>query len=273
LESVIANAVALKYEPVAIIPTDQRPENAVQFSDGKFGCVMSMLVAAVRGRDAVFDRNTFGCPGGGTGLGFGNQYANFVGGVEGFCHFLSSGYEQSEEAMQMIEQMKPHVRADLYENLVHGEGYSKSPARVKSFVEHLPITDLPTKYVVFKPLRNVDTAKEKPEVVVFLVDADQLSALVVLANYDRDGSENVIIPWAAGCQSLGIFPFAEAQRQSPRAVVGLVDPSARLRIKRQLKADLMSFAMPFALFCEMESNVPGSFLERKTWGELMKLKT
>jgi len=27
-----------------------------------------------KGRVAVFDRETFGCPGGGTGLGFGDQY-------------------------------------------------------------------------------------------------------------------------------------------------------------------------------------------------------
>jgi hypothetical protein len=31
----------------------------------------------------------------------------------------------------------------------------------------------------------------------------------------------------------------------------------------------MTFAAPFALYQEMEGNVPGSFLERETWNELL----
>jgi hypothetical protein len=34
----------------------------------------------------------------------------------------------------------------------------------------------------------------------------------------------------------------------------------------------MSFAIPMALFDEMESNVAGSFLERPTWQELLAAK-
>jgi len=55
-------------------------------------------------------------------------------------------------------------------------------------------------------------------------------------------------------------------------VVGLVDISARLALKRQFKDDLLSFAVPFKLFSRMEEDVPGSFLERHTWQELLKLK-
>ena len=34
----------------------------------------------------------------------------------------------------------------------------------------------------------------------------------------------------------------------------------------------MTFAVPLAMFREMESNVPGSFLQRNSWKELMELK-
>jgi hypothetical protein len=34
----------------------------------------------------------------------------------------------------------------------------------------------------------------------------------------------------------------------------------------------MTFAMPFALFEEMEANVAGSFLQRPTWQSLVKGK-
>jgi hypothetical protein len=46
---------------------------------------MNMLASAAKGRTAVFDRETFGCTGGGVGLGFGNQYLNFPGGIN-FLH-------------------------------------------------------------------------------------------------------------------------------------------------------------------------------------------
>lgn len=272
MKSVIAGALALKYEPVAILLTNEKPANAVQFKEGKFSCVMFMLAAAVRGRQAVFDRKTFGCPGGGVGLGFGNQYRNFPGGEEAFCHFLSMGNKESEPGMQVVDTVKPFISDELYDELVYGERYVKTPELVMKFIECLPITDVPFEYVVFKPLGQVDEDNEKPETVIFLADMDQLAALVVLASYERESNEAVIIPQAAGCQTIGIYPFNEALREHPRAVVGLTDISARVQIKRQLKDDVMSFAVPLAMFHEMEANVPGSFLERHTWKELMKLR-
>lgn len=272
VKSVTAEAINLKYDPVAILLTDEKPDNAIQFKEGKFGCVMSLLAAAVRGRTAVGSRATVACPGGGTGLGFGNQYENLPGGVDTFCRFLSTGNEVYEPGMQMTEMMKPFLTEEIYDNFKYGERYLKTPELVKRFVDLLPITDVPTEYVVFKPLKDVDPEVEEPEVIVFLADIDQLAALVVLANYGRGNNESAIIPHAAGCQSIGIYPFREARSETPRAVVGLVDITARVQIRRSLKDDLMSFAVPLVMFHEMEANVTGSFLERNTWRELMRLK-
>ena len=273
MKSRIAEVLALKYEPVAILLTDKKPNNAIQFKKGRFGCVMAMLAAAIRGRQAVFDRKTFGCPGGGTGLGFGNQYKKLPGGEDSFCQFLSVGNKEWGPSIQMTKMVGLFAGEDLRDTLACGERYLKTPELVRKFLECLPMTDVPFEYVVFKPFSQVDSDKEKPVTVVFLTDMDQLAALVVLANYERECNESVIIPWAAGCQSIGIYPFYEASREPPRAVVGLVDISARVQIKRQLKDDVMSFAVPFAMFQEMEANVPGSFLEKNSWKELVKLKT
>ena len=234
MESLIATTLALKYQPVAILFTNEKPARAKQFADGKFGCVMAMLASAARGNQAVFDRRTSGCPGGGTGLGFGNQYLNFPGGLDCFYYFISTGNEQWEQGKQTIAMIKPFVSEDLYDDLAHGERYTKTPELVEKFIEILPITDIPFEYVVFKPLKDIDLSQETPEVIVFLVDADQLSALIVLANYDRSSNESVIIPQCAGCQSIGIYPYSEAQSDTPRAVLGLADISARVQIKRQL---------------------------------------
>ncbi len=272
MKSKIADAIVLGYEPVAIILTDEKPEDAKQFKEDKWGCVMFMLAAAARGKTAVFDRKTFGCMGGGVGLGFGDQYKNFPGGEDCFCYFLSTGNLEWEKGKEIAEKVKPYMRKEAYDDFLLGERYIKSPRLVKKFIECLPITDVPAEYVVFKPLRDVGPESEEPEVVVFLADPDQFSALTVMANYDREHNENVFIPYAAGCQSIALYPFREAKSENPRAVAGLVDLSARLAIKKQLKEDLLTFAVPYKRFIEMEENVPGSFLERHTWQEIMKQK-
>ncbi|MFH1152869.1 MAG: DUF169 domain-containing protein [Pseudomonadota bacterium] len=61
----MADAIALKHAPVAVMLTDVRPQGAKQFKPGRWGCVMFMLAAAVKGSVAVFDRQTYGCQGGG----------------------------------------------------------------------------------------------------------------------------------------------------------------------------------------------------------------
>jgi uncharacterized protein (DUF169 family) len=273
MQSKIAESIKLKFEPVAIVLTDTKPEGVKQFKEGKWGCVMFLVAAAARGETAVMDKKTFGCQGGGTGMGFGNQYVNFAGGEECFCYFLSIGNEAWEQGRQAAEKVKPFLRTEAFDNFLHGERYVKSPELVKDFIRCLPMTDIPFEYIVLKPLREVSPAGEKPEVIVFLGDMDQISALTILANYAREGTENVIFPQAAGCQSIGIYAFREARSDKPRAVLGLNDISARVAVKQLLKEDLMSFAVPLSLFQEMEANVPGSFLERPTWNHLMHLKS
>jgi uncharacterized protein (DUF169 family) len=239
MRSEIATRLKLRYGPVAILFGEERPEGAIRFQEGKWGCVAAMLSAAARGRQAVFDRESYGCLGGGVGLGFGDLYPNFPG---GFDHFLSTG------------------RGEGYPP---GEGYKKSPELAASFREWLPMDEVPGRFVIFKPLAAV-TDGEEPVVVVFYATADQLSALVVLANYGRPGSENVIIPFAAGCHTAFLIPWHEGKQPRPRAVVGMTDISARPVID----ADLVSFAVPAAMFREMEANVPGSFLDKEAWAKV-----
>jgi uncharacterized protein (DUF169 family) len=272
MESRIAQAIALRHQPLALIWSDEKPAKAVQFQENKWGCIMWLAASAAKGKTAVCDRKTFGCFGGGVGMGFGNQYQHFPGGEDCFCHFLSSGNDQWEQGRQAAEQVKPFLREESYDNFVYGERYLKRPEQVKKFIEALPITDIPAAYVVFKPLSAVDAAEDQLKVVVFFADPDQISALVVLANYGRGDNENVIMPYAAGCQTIGIYPYREGRSDRPRAVVGLTDLSARVYIRKQLGDHLLSFAVPPALFEEIEGNVEGSFLQRPTWQSLVKNK-
>ena len=268
MDSKIAAALNLKYNPVAVIRADEKPEKAMQFKKGKWGCVMFMFANAARGKTAAFDAETYGCWGGGVGLGFGNAYLGFPGGVDCFARFLSSGNNQWEKGRQVATGVEQAAGKEFTQNFLTGERYLKNPELVKQWLDELPLTEPESRYVLFKPLDHLDLTQETPAIMVFVADADQISALVILANYSRQGMENVIIPWAAGCQTIGLLPFREAKSKNPRAVVGLTDISARKYVRKLLGAKYLSFAMPWSLFLEMEDNVEGSFLQRPTWNSL-----
>lgn len=261
----------MRYEPVAILWVDDKPEGAAQFRKGERGCVMEMFARSALGETVAFDRETIGCPGGATGLGFGNWYERFPGGLEGFYYFLSVGFENWDRGREIARRLKAEgvVQDKIVEKIVHGERYKKTPDLVKKFVEGLPVVNVPKKYVVFKPMRNVGGGDE-PVVVVFTVNPHQLSALIVLANYDRDSCDNVVAPMGAGCHQIGIYAYREAFSEKPRAVIGLTDLDARMNVRSRLGDDVFTFAVPYRMFVSMEKNVEGSFLEVGTWNEVKK---
>jgi len=272
MESKIKAALRLQSEPVALLFSDEKPEGATQFAEGAASCVMFLFASAVHGKTVVFDRKSFGCPGGGVGLGFGNIYqSGFPGGMSGFCGFLSNGNESDPKGKAIGEGMRAGGAPERFvREYLHGERYKKSPELVEDFVAALPITEVPGKYVVMKPLSQVHPDQEEPVSVTYLVNPDQLSALVILANYDRPGLENVAVPWVAACQIVGIMSYEEAKKEKPRCLIGLTDISARRNLKGQNGSDKLTFTIPFRRMLEMEGNVAGSFLEGSTWADVLQ---
>jgi uncharacterized protein (DUF169 family) len=256
MESKIAVAIKMKYSPVAVLWTNEKPTGAIEFSQGRWGCVAALLNNAAKGKTAVFSRQTFGCWGGGAGLGFGDTYQNFPGGIE---YFLSTGNKEfcQSEAGQAIAKNMPYLE--------NGEGFQKTPEIAKAYIANLPLTDIPFEYVVYKPLAKLEPG-EVPKVVVLLVNPDQLSALTVLANYDRTTPDNVIVRFGAGCQQTGIMAYQECLSENPRAVIGMTDISVRKIVEK----DILSFTMPYQMFLELEANVEGSFLQKHEWQKILE---
>lgn len=272
MESKLVQALHLTYHPVAIVWTDKKPENALHFKKKTWGCVMWMFASAAKGRTVVFDRKTYGCVGGGVGLGFGNQYRIFPGSEECFCYFLSKGNEHFEFGKNIAKKIEKYAGNEFVKNFLRGERFMKSPEQVKKFLEQLPIVDIPKTYVVFKPISEV-TDGDKPVVVSFITNPHQLSALITLSYYEIGNLYNVVVPKGAGCHQIGIFAYREAESKNPRAVVGITDLFARKILRDKLGEDIMTFTVPFTLFQEMEENVDGSFLQEEIWEALSGMTT
>lgn len=235
MESKIAELIHLKTQPVAVLHADTAPEDAVQFKEGTWGCSVALLVAASKGRTAAFAKKTTVCLGAKTGLGF-QDYPH--GWIE---YFLSTGGEQIGR---------------------EGEFYKKTPELARDFIENIKRHD-GKPYVVCKPLCDV-LPDERPLAVIFFVNADQLSALATLANYDKRTQDNVKLLFGAGCAQAVLYPVTEEQEGGTNCFIGLTDPSARKCIPK----DVLSFGIPYSRFLEMEREAEGSFLTKETWQKI-----
>src|SRR5512146_143872 len=144
----LVEALGLESHPVALIWADTAPEGALQFKPGRWGCVMSLIATvAKKGRVGVFDRQTYGCWGGGVGLGFGNCYETFPGGLDGFCGFLANGNDSTEDGCRIGQQVAQWDRR-LSDDFLQGERYLKSSDVTRRFLDTLPMRDIPTHCVV-----------------------------------------------------------------------------------------------------------------------------
>lgn len=235
MDSIIAKHLCLKNNPVAVIWAESMPQDAIHFKESKWGCVVALIKAASRGKVAAATSSTTVCQGGKVGLGF-QGYKH--GWIE---YFLSTGNEM----------------------IPNSEHYKKTPELARAFTDTVPQVKS-GRCMIFKPL-SLLTEEEHPQCIIFLVNADQLSGLVTLANYDQETQDNVQVRFAAGCGQAVLYPLAAEENGSKTCYIGMTDPSAR----KVINGDQLSFGIPYSRFLEMEQEAEGSFLTTDTW-EIIK---
>lgn len=124
-----------------------------------------------------------------------------------------------------------------------------------ALVENLPPRK---KFLLFKPLKTV--VDETPDVVIFLVNADQMSGLVTLANFDSSTNDGVKLLFGAGCAQVVLYPLVEKKF----CFVGLTDPSARKFVDK----NLLAVSMSYERFLELEAVAQESFLSADAWQKI-----
>jgi len=201
-------------------------------------CLVCDLSRIRKGTDQVFDRGSLSCSGAQFYLGYTTERR------PEFRYFLSTG--------------KPGV--------VEGERYKRTPEIVDGWDRHRETIPSAGKCYTFKRWDRLTKADE-PEVVIFFARPEVLSGLFTLANFDEsDPNGGVICPFGSGCGSMVYWPWLEGQKEHPRAVLGMFDPSARPCVP----LDVLTFAVPIGKFEEMIGYMEESFLITPTWEKVKR---
>ena len=223
--------------PMVFFYTDDESLGEVVKPPSAHQCVIGVLNKVLKGQTLLFGADSIGCAGGKRYLGYAKEI------MPNFEHFLSCGIPGQLE----------------------GERYKKSPELVVEAMKHSPPFDAPAKYIAFKRWDNIVEADD-PKVVIFFAKPDVLSGLFTLANFDEVEPNGVFAPFSAGCGSIVQFPFLEADKDRPRAVLGMFDVSARPFTQKEC----LSFAVPMNKFRKMIDNMDESFLITDSWAKVMK---
>lgn len=231
-----------KYFPGADLPL------AIEFRDSPLGakqvphpdgwrCIICQMGQARNGMPLSFDAGAVTCRGGRKYTGFSCEP------LQGFRFFLSTGKE----------------------GVVEGERYKQTPEIVDAWEKLIPPFDSSGKHLVCTRWDQL-TGEHNPEVVIFFARPEVMSGLFTLANFDQGDPNGVICPMGAGCSSTIYYPWLEQQKDNPKVVMGMFDPSARPCVP----LDVMTIAFPMKRFVKMVGYMEESFVITKSWETVKK---
>ncbi len=213
-------------------------ENGVEKAIPQKGwsCLISELAKVRKGQSVCYSEEALKCGGARRYLGYAPEMR------ENFEYFLSCGIPSEME----------------------GERYKQTPEIVLETQKLLQILPSKDKYVIFKRWDMIEEL-DNPDVVIFFATPDVLSGLFTLSNFDtvKPGA-GVFTPFSAGCGSIIHYPYLEKDKETPRAVIGMFDPSARPCVPKEV----LTFAIAMNRFEKMVNYMEESFLITDTWKEV-----
>ena len=103
----IASRLNGKFKPIALIKTDEKPEDAIGPKSGRGGCVMAFIAQTIAKRKTtVFGRENATCGGIYPGFGWGDGFKTEAELIDKYCNDISGviniGYYDSENDVMKI---------------------------------------------------------------------------------------------------------------------------------------------------------------------------
>ncbi|NOR87223.1 MAG: hypothetical protein GQ527_06405 [Bacteroidales bacterium] len=233
----IKEKLGMQLSPVGLLFSEEMPDDSLHFKKKGLGCITPLIFKSAKGKVVAFDNDSTGWP----------------------CSSFYLGY--SDWIFSGIEKF-------LSNEVVHGrepEHFLKNPDIAKEFVESYIPKEKRSNAIVFKPLEFF-VENEKPELVIFFVNADQISALVYLVNHAAPQEERIVAKFASACMSVFTIPLQYAKEKKKKAVWGMHDISVRSNMPKEL----MSLTMPYDLFLEVYDNIADSFIMTENWQKLKR---
>lgn len=204
------------------------PPGAITYQPDVWSCMFQNLDQLINGKPICFSGEAPGCSGAACYLGF-KQTSQMAG------SFLAES-EKFKEKIEYGNEFYKQIKAKRAED----------------------------KYLILSRLENIDP-DQAIEVINYWVSPLSLAGLVTLSNFDRPSNNNVIIPFASGCQSLWTLPYKEKDQKEPKAVIGAMDPT----IRKHVPDDTLVFSVPTKRFIQLSKNIEKSFACEDNWLKLI----
>ena len=225
--SELSETVSLKYPAIGWYFSSEEIENSIVFQNEKWVCMFMYLKAVLeKGRRIRYsDDNMKACTGPSEYFGFSaleDDDGKFIAEVERFKKDRELARQYYNESLKIIYPPKE-------------------------------------KYLYMERISDIDDDRKIEVINLFPTDLTNLTKLVGLSGYDRMANmDNVLTPFASGCQAVFAFPYHEKFRDTPRSILGLGDQLVR----HYIPEDMVSFSVPSNRFVEMVDNIEGSFLDK-----------
>ncbi|MDR3205238.1 MAG: DUF169 domain-containing protein, partial [Deltaproteobacteria bacterium] len=199
MESDLVNLMRLSTPPIGLAFSSVAPSQALSYRPGKmpktkWGCSLYLIAKAFQGSTVCFSQQTCICPGANQGLALGFPVNGFPMDYPDTLHFLSCGSRGCPNCEEIKQKyLDCGVSLNLIDEILDGEKFKKNPELTAKTFENYPQYSPPAPILIFKPL-SLFSPQEPPLIVVFLVDAIELSALLVLANFAYTSWDKVMAP-------------------------------------------------------------------------------
>ena len=268
MESRIAKYLNGKFQPIVLIKTNQKPTDVKLPKEGRGGCVMSFVAQTIAKRKTTaFGRENASCGGIYSGFGWGSGFKCEEDKVFQ-ATFLSQGVDSAEDKDEYLKKLE-NKPSNIKQMFFEGERIYVDFETAYNHISSRPIYDSED-YVIFKAIENLGD-DEKPDSVIFTLNALELTLLLQLDGSHRAESNYIHVPQSSACQQIGCFTFKQNEEDNPHMILGPVDLAARGHMKHFIPNDYVFVSMPWKLFLKLEKISENSLFQSNLFKEIMNL--